>query len=124
MARTEAMEPTANEQLVKAARGGLLGEVKKLLQSRADLESRSDDGWYRTPLHWAAEVGDIDVVQFLLEKNAEIEAKSSSGQTPLFLAARDIEVAQLLLEKNAQIGATDKDGQTPLSYASGKVFDW
>ena len=120
-----AMAAAANQQLLEAAEFGRLDEVKKLLQSRADLESRSDDDLKRTPLHWAAEGGHRDVGQFLLEKSAEIEAKSSSGQTPLFLAAKwgQIEVAQLLLEKNAQIETTDQDGNTPISYASGTVVD-
>ena len=129
VAGTEAMAPAANEQLVEAAKHGRLDEVKELLQSRADLETRSDDHLKVTPLHVAAEKGHIDVVQLLLEKSAKIEAKSSSGRAPLFLAADQyqIEVAQLLLEKNAQIGTTDKDGQTPLSYAldhgMGKFVD-
>ena len=109
MAGTEAMAPSANKQLLEAADKGWLDEVKKLLQSRADLECRSDELWMLTPLHGAAWHGHIDVVQFLLEKNAEIEATDGLGRTPLHYAAdwghRD--VVQLLLEKNAKIEATD-----------------
>ena len=119
------MEPAANEQLVAAARNGRLDQVKELLQSRADLESRSVDGWERTPLHWAARIGHRDVVQLLLEKHAEIEARDTDERTPLLLAVerRQIKVAQLLLEKKAQIDTTDKYRKTPISCAIDVGFD-
>ena len=118
------MEPAANEQLVNAAKCGRLDEVKELLQSRADLESRSVDGWYRTPLHWAVRCGHIDVVQFLVEKNAKIETTDDWGSAPLHLAAGGgrIDVVQFLLEKKAQIDTTDKYGKTPFSLAIDSGF--
>ena len=122
MAGTEAMEPAANKQLLEAAVFGQLNEVKELLQSRADLESRSDDGFLQTPLHLAADKGHRDIVQFLLEKSAKIEATDKDEKTPLHLAVREgqIDVVQFLLEKNAEIEATDGTGKTPLHLAADK----
>ena len=119
MAGTEAMEPAANEQLLNAAEHGRLDEVKELLQSRADLETRRDCYLKRTPLHVAAGKGHIDVVQFLLEMKAEIEATDTQGETPLHEAVKcgDRDVVQLLLQKNAEIKATDESGKTPLFLA-------
>ena len=121
MAGTEAMASAANEQLLEAAEHGWLDEVKELLQSRADLESRSQLGFdrKRTPLHLAALYGQIDVVRFLLEKSAKIEATDADEKTPLHLAvvgARK-DVVQVLLQKNAEIEAKSSSGQTPLFLA-------
>ena len=114
-----AMAAAANEQLVDAAKYGRLDEVKKLLQSRADLESRNRGDQNRTPLHVAAEGGHRDVVQLLLEKNAEIETTDDNGWSPLHLAVQwdHIDVVQFLLEKNAEIEAKAKLGHTPLFLA-------
>eukprot|EP00434_Breviolum_minutum_P025449 symbB.v1.2.022488.t1/scaffold1997.1/size93120/1 len=119
MAGTEAMEASANKQLLEAAKCGLLDEVKKLLQSRADLESRSDDNDWETPLHWAAAKGHRDVVQLLVEEKAEIESRCAVYRTPLHLAAEEghRDVVQLLLETNAEIEATDAFGCPPLQWA-------
>ena len=63
-------------------------------------------------------------MQFLLEKSAEIEAKSSLGRTPVHVASlrghSHIDVLRVLLEKSASIETTDKAGQTPLHGAVGK----
>ena len=38
-------------------------------------------------MHFAASNGDLDVLKLLLEAGAEVDIKSSIGQTPLFWAA-------------------------------------
>ena len=119
MAGTEAMAAAANEQLWLSAVFGRLEEVKKLLQNRADLESRTDDYWKRTPLHMAAMGGHRDIVQLLLEMNAKIETGDQDGKAPLHLAAMVglIYIVQLLVEKNACLETTDSDGYAPLHVA-------
>ncbi|GHP08937.1 hypothetical protein PPROV_000767400 [Pycnococcus provasolii] len=42
----------------------------------------------RTPLHIAAEFGSYSIVEWLISKNAPINAMDSSGMTPLYCAAR------------------------------------
>lgn len=42
----------------------------------------------RTPLHIAAEFGSYSIVEWLVSKNAPINAMDSSGMTPLYCAAR------------------------------------
>ena len=71
--------------LIIAARNGNMDSVKKLLSYRADIEARGTlkfedkdnpnpiEGC--TPLWAAAEAGHLDVVTFLIDRNAEIDAE-------------------------------------------------
>jgi hypothetical protein len=78
------------------------------------------DSHGQTPLLWAVRGGHEAVVQLLLEKGADIEARDHSGQTALLWAAENGHraVVQLLLEKGADIEARDHSGQTALLWAA------
>ncbi|KAL9596063.1 MAG: hypothetical protein Q9219_006049 [cf. Caloplaca sp. 3 TL-2023] len=73
--------------------------VELLLQTGADVHSRSDGGW--TPLHNAAEKGYEDVASLLLNWKADVNAATSSGMTALHWCARNghINVVKLLLQQ-------------------------
>jgi ankyrin repeat protein len=57
----------------------------------------------------AARKGDLDTVKALIDKGAPIEAKTSYGQTPLYLAAMSGHeaVVRFLLDKGAKTDVTD-----------------
>jgi ankyrin repeat protein len=85
--------------------------VKLLLETgRVDMDLKDYDS--QTLLLWAIKNRHEVVVKLLLEKGAEIEAKSSSGWTPLSWAAGKGHkaVVKLLLEKGAEIEAKDSSG--------------
>ncbi|KAL1632018.1 hypothetical protein SLS56_004063 [Neofusicoccum ribis] len=104
--------------------------VKLLLANDASLEisgprkwsspSSTDPSW--TPLLIAAYNGASEVAHLLLEKHANIEAKTSTGATPLMYAAeeRHVTVVRLLLAANADVHAVDKKGDTALHRAVRK----
>jgi len=79
-------------------------------------------------LHSAAYYGDLEVVQKLIEYDAEIGGKDHHGCTPLHLAPGDFgvkdlpvprpSVLRLLLEHGADVNARREDGSTPLHRAS------
>ena len=101
-----------------------------------------------TPLHIACNQGYLSIVQYLIEKGANIEAKDKYQQTPLHIACQNnnLPVVQYLIEKGANIeaqdyqkrtlihgfsmkenkNAKDKNGHTPNEYASNsdinKIF--
>lgn len=73
-----------------------------------------------TPLHYAAVMGQKDVVRLLLDAGASIEERDLVNlRTVLILATfcNQLGVVKLLLERGADIGAVDRDGWRARSYA-------
>ncbi len=69
----------------KASRKGYIKLVKLLIKNRANINAvdRQDQ---QTPLHWAAWVGNDEIVDFLIQKGASINVRDKAGKTPLALA--------------------------------------
>ena len=92
--------------------------VELLLGRGADVNLKDKDG--RAPLHLAVESAEGDIVELLLDKGAEIDAKEDvSGLTALHRAARlrKRNVAELLIARGADINVEDNQGHTPLYIA-------
>ena len=72
-------------------------------------------------LHIACMCGNLEVVQYLLEKGADIESLSSNGSTPLYLASYNgnTEVVKYLISKGANKNFKNKYGSTPYLGACG-----
>jgi hypothetical protein len=70
----------------------------------------------------AARTGDIEQVQDLLDKGADVNSRNEWGLTPLMAASQGdhIDVGKLLLEKGADVNTKQKDGWTALMVASFK----
>ena len=77
-----------------------------------------------THLHHAAKYGRKEVVELLIAKGADVNAKRNNGQTPLHRAAGGghKEVAELLIDNGADVNSKIEAGQytgTPLDWAEG-----
>ena len=72
--------------------------VNVILKNGADPNVREQGGY--TPLHAAAQNGDLAVIRTLIYGGADLEARSHDGKTPLDLAleADHLEAAKLLQE--------------------------
>lgn len=116
--------------LVCSVRAGLIhdavvkGDVDKvralLDQDPRLIEARTQDQEGETPLHDAARWERKDIVQLLLERGADVNAKTKGlGYTPLHItAARGNQaIADLLLAKGADINAQSTYSGTPLFFA-------
>ena len=99
-----------------------------LLENGANINFRSDSG--QTALHYAAELGKLEIVEFLLKNNANIDCIDENLDTPLFIAMENehVEVLEILLQKGANVNFQDEDLRTPLFHASPKmaklIFDY
>jgi uncharacterized protein len=73
-----------------------------------------------TPLHWAAQSGDLETAKKLLKAGANANAENRYGVTPLFLAAenRDVSIARALLETGADANHRAPGGETVLMTAA------
>ncbi len=71
-------------------------------------------------LHAAALGGALEVAKVLLANHAEVDAKNSAGQTPLFAAAYkgDSEMVKLLLANGADPNLKDSQNLTPMQFAA------
>ena len=94
----------ANELLLKAAEAGDLEGVKTALDQGAEI-SATDEWMKQTALHKAASQGHVEIVEYLIEKGADVLLLDGVDMTPLHLAARDgrIRVAKVLLEQPVKI---------------------
>ena len=83
-----------------------------------DVHERDSLHW--TKLHSAAFVGKVEVVNLLLEKGADVNARAKDGATPLHLAVKrgHVLAAKLLFTKGANLTAKDAEGNTPVHLAS------
>ncbi|MCM1002205.1 ankyrin repeat domain-containing protein, partial [Wolbachia pipientis] len=66
---------TIDQELLDAAQQGNLDRVKRCLNQGANIHVEHD-GWYKrgyTPLYFAAERGQLEVVKFLVDKGASIK---------------------------------------------------
>jgi ankyrin repeat protein len=69
-----------------------------------------------TPLHFAARENYLGLINFFIERMAEINVKDASGATPLYAAARsgNIEALELLLSLGADPNVQDAKGNSVL----------
>ena len=88
--------------LILAAYYGDLSEVKRLLDTGAEVNAKTKDG--QTALIYASIKGDPKVVEMLLAKGAEVNTKDNNGKTALILATRmnHPEVRELLIRAGAK----------------------
>ncbi len=81
------------------------------------VDNLGDSGW--APLHEAAKAGWVDVIHYLLEKNADVNVRSALGSTPLHWAAAGghAEAARALLAAGGNLDATNYEGKSVLDWA-------
>ena len=111
--------------LIIAAYNGNLNAVKILLRYKADIEALGSikiDGKVIegcTPLWAASLAGHLDVVKLLIERNAEVDCRTSTNSTPLRSAAfrGHLDIVRFLVENGADINVRNDGDNTPLMVA-------
>jgi ankyrin repeat protein len=94
--------------------------LKELERDPALIGTHSSDGW--TPLHITSFFGHEDLTLKLIERGAEVDARSTNAMknTPLHAAAagRKLNIVKLLLAEGANANATQEGGWTALHAAA------
>ncbi|KAK7495366.1 hypothetical protein BaRGS_00013305 [Batillaria attramentaria] len=116
-------QPNKTKQLLSACRNNDVEKVKRLIEVDR-VSVNSNDG--ETPLHVAIQGGHEELMKFLLEKRADVEAKDNKGFTPLHLACSldKHDAMHLLFAKGAIVNTKAKDDVTPLHTASCYGFKY
>uniref|UniRef100_A0AAQ5YC43 Ankyrin repeat domain 52 n=1 Tax=Amphiprion ocellaris TaxID=80972 RepID=A0AAQ5YC43_AMPOC len=93
-------------------------DVTFLLDHKEDVNSLDQE--QSTPLHAAAYLGDVHVMDLLISAGANINAKDQGLLTPLHRAAasRNERAVELLLKHSVEVNTRDKFWHTPLHMAA------
>jgi uncharacterized protein len=115
-ANVNAMNASHEQPLMHAAWNGHLDAVRWLLDHGA-LINRQGLEW--SALHYAVFAGHEDVVNTLIARGADIDARSTNGSSPLMMAAREghAKLAQLLVNLGADTGIKNDWGDDALAWA-------
>jgi ankyrin repeat protein len=108
-----------DEELLDAARAWDAGKVDVMLGEGADPNAAGEsDG--KTALHFAAMLGNRQMVDALLAKDANPNARDALGKTPLHYAgaAMQASITAALVAAGADRRAEDADGNTPVHAAA------
>ncbi len=108
--------------LYEAAKRGQAGTAKLLIERHADVDAVEGKSGF-TPLHIAAEQRQLGAMELLLVSGADPNARSRSGQTPLWQTSwqtwhGDAAAAAVLADHDADLTAGDGKGWTPLHMAA------
>eukprot|EP00438_Fugacium_kawagutii_P026222 Skav209636 [mRNA] locus=scaffold2751:88952:96923:+ [translate_table: standard] len=112
---------TAVDQMCYACDGNHADALEDLLQRPTNPNLKDCSG--SAPLHYAAGNGHLELVQLLLEANANKDA-GSKGCTPLYIASKNcyVDVVRILIEagvdQNKATTAKPDPGSSPLFIAS------
>lgn len=111
--RTRPLSTIAILVLLALLGAGCAGEAR---ESSADVDGE---------LIVAARAGDIDRVRSLLERDADVDARDSSGATALVAAAygNHVDVARSLIEAGAGVNVKDERQQSAYLIATSEVGD-
>ena len=123
--------PSLGEELFDACRDADLARLRALVP-RASAEDLAwqepNSGW--TPLHMAAEMADVELVEVLIQAGAPLDVRDAHGQTPLHIAVDSevdgahqsssplsLLVTRALVQAGADVDARAHDGRTPADWA-------
>lgn len=84
------------------------------------------DYYGQTCYHWAAKLGNVKMLQLLIDNGKHLNQKDFKGRTPLYIAAynNNKEICDLLLRNRGNIHLKDKNGLSPADVAGSKELKY
>ena len=117
----QSMAAAPSVDIWTAAATGNLDAIKQHVAAGTDLNAKEPSGG-STPLMIAALVGQTEAAKLLIEKGANINARSNDGGTALHAAAFfcRTRTVKLLLSKGADVNVKNVRGETALDTVAGE----
>jgi len=109
-------EEHGDTPLILASMGNNFGIVKMILENDADVNKTTING--ETALHFAADVGSLEIAEYLINKKADVNLGTSTTALTIATFGNSFEIVKLLLENEADINKTTETGHTALHFAS------
>lgn len=80
------------DNLIATVRQGKLEEVEKLLKEGVNINGKESIGYSRTALHVATESGKIDMMNYLIDNQADLMATDAGSYNPLMSVVQKIDM--------------------------------
>eukprot|EP00042_Codosiga_hollandica_P025037 m.108701 g.108701 ORF g.108701 m.108701 type:complete len:120 (-) comp51747_c0_seq2:183-542(-) len=108
----------STSDLMWSIKNGDLDAVKQIFETQP-VEVNGELSGGRAPLHYAADMGQTEVAEFLVAKGADVNKKDVHGITPLLAAVWEghTSTVRFLLSKGARKDLKSPDGQSYLECA-------
>jgi ankyrin repeat protein len=111
--------PVHSQEIFEAVKSNNINMLQKIIKKDSSTIFLTDE-LKRTPLHWAARGVHFELVKYLVENNADINAKDINQITPIasITARNHLSALEYLLNNGANPNVIDFEGDTPLHYAA------
>ena len=107
-------------KVVETLRSGDVAEFRKQIESDASLVNARAIGG-ATPFMFAALYGDTSLLQWLLARGANPNARNDANATALIWATGRLDKVRTLVDAGADVNARSNDGRTALFIAAGQA---
>eukprot|EP00095_Tigriopus_kingsejongensis_P012380 maker-scaffold190_size271632-snap-gene-1.34 protein:Tk12380 transcript:maker-scaffold190_size271632-snap-gene-1.34-mRNA-1 annotation:"Myotrophin" len=107
----------SGSDLIWAVKNGDLDKVKELVEVKHLDVNEMIEG--RCPIHFASDYGQLEVLEYLVARGAQLEAKDKHGIAPILAAIWEghAQCVQFLLKKGCSKSGTTPDGTSYLEAA-------
>jgi len=112
-----------DEDFAWAVKTGDLSRVKEFVEKeKKNVNMVEKSVTKQTPMHWAADFNQLEVMKYLVSKGANINAKDAFGGSPLLASVYEghADIVEFLLSKKADVNVKGPDGKTAKQAAQDK----
>ncbi len=113
----QAPAPGGPDQAYQAIRSGDQARIAAIAGNASEINAPERRGG-ATPLMQAAAFGSLEAMRLLIDKGADVNARSSAGATALMWAVADLAKVRLLIDRGADVNAVSESGRTALHLAA------